>query len=37
MRDDKGAIIIGPANPEREAQNLDRFAPQATVTGQCPA
>jgi oxalate decarboxylase len=36
IRGDKGAPIIGPTNPSREAQSPDRLAPPATDHGTMP-
>ena len=36
IRGDKGASIIGPSNPAREAQDPDRLAPPATDHGFMP-
>ena len=36
VRGQKGASIIGPTNPAREAQNLDRLAPPETDHGTMP-
>ena len=33
MRGTEGSPIIGPTNPAREAQNLDRLAPPKTDPG----
>ena len=33
---EKGASIIGPTNPSREAQNVDRLVPPATDRGTMP-
>ncbi|HKC34551.1 MAG TPA: hypothetical protein VKB95_00760, partial [Chitinophagaceae bacterium] len=33
IRDNLGASIIGPSNPEREAQNPDTLAPPSTDHG----
>jgi hypothetical protein len=33
MRGTEGSPIIGPKNPAREAQNVDRLAPPKTVHG----
>jgi oxalate decarboxylase len=36
IRGDRGASILGPSNPSREAQNRDRLAPPATDHGTMP-
>jgi oxalate decarboxylase len=36
MRGTEGSPIIGPTNPAREAQNLDRLAPPSTDHGTIP-
>lgn len=36
VRGDQGASILGPANPAREAQSLDRLAPPVTDHGALP-
>jgi oxalate decarboxylase len=36
IRGDKGASILGPSNPAREAQDLDRLAPPPTDHGTMP-
>ena len=36
MRGTEGSPIIGPTNPAREAQNLDRLAPPKTDHGTLP-
>jgi oxalate decarboxylase len=36
MRGTEGSPIIGPTNPAREAQNLDRLAPPRTDHGTLP-
>ncbi|MEJ0091659.1 MAG: oxalate decarboxylase family bicupin [Limisphaerales bacterium] len=36
IRGDRGASIIGPTNPEREAQNRDTLAPPPTDHGTLP-
>jgi oxalate decarboxylase len=37
IRGDEGASIIGPTNPEREAQSRDRFSPPSTDHGTLPS
>jgi oxalate decarboxylase len=37
IRGDKGAAIIGPTNPAREAQSLDRLRPPETDEGTLPS
>jgi oxalate decarboxylase len=36
VRGKEGALILGPANPAREAQSRDRLAPPATDRGTLP-
>jgi oxalate decarboxylase len=37
IRGKKGAPILGPRNPDREAQSLDRLRPPATDSGTLPS
>jgi oxalate decarboxylase len=37
IRGDEGATILGPRNPAREAQSLDRLRPPATDSGTLPS
>src|SRR5580658_9124473 len=37
IRGDEGASIIGPSNPEREAQSRDRLSPPSTDHGTLPS
>ncbi len=37
IRGKKGASILGPRNPDREAQSLDRLRPPATDSGTLPS
>ena len=37
IRGEKGASIIGPTNPAREAQGQDRLAPPSTDHGTLPS